>query len=473
MPELFNKNNLPFVFLFSIVFITRLPFLYAGYGVEEDSWAIALAAFHTKYTGVYEPSRLPGHPFQEYIYSLLWGSGPIVFNGLSALFSAIGSVFFALILKHFRFNQFFLAAFAFALVPVYYISSTYTIDFVWTQALILISMYAVLKNNYILAGVFLGLAVGCRVTSGVMLIPFMIICWQTDFKSNIQHFLKISIPMGIVALALYLPIYVQFGSAFFMYYDQFPYPPVTKVIYKMIIGVFGLIGTISITVFFIVARLKREQQRVGTNFADGLNKNVIVATVIIILLYIISYFRLPQKSGYMIPVIPFVILLFAYYLNKKNFTWLCWSLCLSSFIFSINLTDSFRGSAYSRYAMIVNISGQELFLDPFSGPVFSDYSKRKQKIAFTDSVIRQSLELSNKTVIIAGWWYNEIMVTTIGETTNKQVVFEGYIDDKALATYQKEGYTFFYLPEQNKYNDLKFQMHVTDQYAKPFIEVVD
>lgn len=473
MLELFKTNKRTFVFLFSVVFITRLPFLYAGYGVEEDSWAIALAAFHTKYTGIYEPSRLPGHPFQEYIYSLLWGSGPIVFNGLCALFSAIASVFFALILKRLQFNQFFLAAFAFAMVPVFYISSTYTIDFVWTQAWILISMYAVLKNKYILAGILLGLAVGCRVTSGVMLIPFMIICWQPDFKSNVQHLFKMGIPMAIVALALYLPIYMQFGSAFFMYYDQFPYPPFTKVMYKMIIGVFGLIGTICILVFSIVAFVKRKQQQAGESFAGGLDKRIIIASVVIIILYIISYFRLPQKSGYMIPVIPFVILLFAYYLSKKNFTWLCWGLCLSSFIFSINLTDSFRGSTYSKFAMIVKISGQELFLDPFSGPIFSDYSKRKQKIAFTDLVIRKSMELSDKTVIIAGWWYNEIMVTTIGETTNKRVIFEGYIDDKTLATYQKEGYTFFYLPEQNKYNDLKFQMHVTDQYAKPFIEIVE
>lgn len=215
MPERLNKNYLPFIILFFVVFITRLPFLYAGYGVEEDSWAIALAAFHTKCTGVYEPSRLPGHPFQEYIYSLLWGCGPVVFNGLCALFSTIGAVFFAGILNHLKFNQYFLAAFAFALVPVYYISSTYTIDFVWTQALMLISFYAVLKNRYMLAGLFLGFAVGCRVTSGVMLIPFMIICWQPGFKTNILIFLKMSIPVGIVSLVLYAPIYAQFGPSFF------------------------------------------------------------------------------------------------------------------------------------------------------------------------------------------------------------------------------------------------------------------
>ncbi|HSH68090.1 MAG TPA: hypothetical protein VLB84_20335, partial [Bacteroidia bacterium] len=90
-----KKESLIFIFLFFIVFISRFPFLWAGYGVEEDSWAIALAAFHTKCTGIYEPSRLPGHPFQEYIYSALWGPHSVfIFNALSAFVSSIGAVFF-------------------------------------------------------------------------------------------------------------------------------------------------------------------------------------------------------------------------------------------------------------------------------------------------------------------------------------------------------------------------------------------
>src|ERR1035437_9401884 len=95
-----DKKYFPFITLFIIVFISRIPFLSAGYGIEEDSWGIALAAFHTNFSGIYEPSRFPGHPVQELIYSSLWGCGPIVFNGLCAFFSAIGVVFFALILKH-------------------------------------------------------------------------------------------------------------------------------------------------------------------------------------------------------------------------------------------------------------------------------------------------------------------------------------------------------------------------------------
>jgi hypothetical protein len=470
MVALFEKKNLPFVFLFVIVFISRLPFLSAGYGVEEDSWGIALEAYNTNRTGIYEPSRLPGHPFQEFIYSALWGSGPIVFNGLCAFFSALGALFFALILKQLKFNSYFLAAFAFAFTPVYYISSTYTIDFAWSQALIMIAFYFVLKKQYILSGVFLGLAIGCRITCGVMLIPFMLIIWQDDFKLNIMRFFKMSISMGIVAIVLFIPIIQKYGLSFFMYYDQFPYPPFTKVMYKMIVGVFGLIGTVSLGIFLLQAVFNKKNQRKGEGFNCSLDKKVIIASIVIIVLYAISYFRLPQKSGYMIPVIPFVILLFGYYLHRKNFNWFCWSLIISSFLFGINLTDAYRGADHSRQAIVFTISGQEIYIDPFTGPVFSDYSKRKQKIAFTDLVIGRADTITAKTVIIAGWWYNEIMVTMIPKESNKFVKFESYIDAEKINSYCKEHYQLYYLPEQNLYNDLKYNMKVTDELSKPFIK---
>ncbi len=446
-----------------------MPFLSAGYGIEEDSWGIVLAAFHTKLTRIYEPSRLPGHPVQELIYSALWGTGPRVFNGLCALFSSIGTVFFALILKHLNFKHFFIAALAFAFIPVYYISSTYTIDFVWTQTFILISLYCLLKNRFIICGIFLGLAIGCRITSGATLLPFMIIIWQgNNLKQNVITLVKIALPMALVAIVSFIPVISQFGLSFFMYYDQFPYPPFPKVMYKMIIGVFGFIGTIAITIAALLGFLNRKKKTFGESFENGLNKKIIVACITIIALYTISYFRLPQKSGYMIPILPFLILLFGYYLNGKYFKGLCYALILSSFVCSINLTDKLRGSAYSEYAVLFNIAGQEIFFDPLSGPVFSDYSKRKQKMNYTETVIQTTDNVKQKTIIIAGWWYNEIMVESIEKNRNNFVIFESYIDSVKMSNYMADGYQITYLPEQDKYNDLMFQMNITNNISKEF-----
>jgi hypothetical protein len=454
----FQKKYLPFITLFLIVLISRIPFLSAGYGVEEDSWGIALAAFHTKLSGIYEPSRLPGHPVQELIYSVLWGAGPVVFNGLCALFSAIGVVVFALILKQLNFKHFFIASLAFAFVPVYFISSTYTIDFVWTETFVLIALYYLLKNKFISCGIFLGLAIGCRITSGAMLLPFMIICWQNnDLKQNAIHLIKMIVPITLITILVFMPIMAQFGFSFFMFYDQFPYPPISKVLYKITIGVVGFIGVIAIGAAIVAIVFNKKKQNIGAAFENKLDKKIILASFVIIVLYTISYFRLPQKSGYMIPVIPFMILLLGYYLNSKNFKLLCVAFILSPFLCSINLTDTLRGATHSNYSVITNVAGQELFFDPLSGPLFSDYSKRKQKMKYTEMLIEKTNDIKSKTVIIAGWWYNEAMVEMISHSKNNFVTFESYINSLDLNKYKTEGYAIVYLPEQKTYNELMFK----------------
>lgn len=459
------KNKyLPFAILFLIVLLSRFPFLNAGYGVEEDSWGIALAAFHTKLTGIYEPSRFPGHPVQELIYSALWGSGPFIFNLLSALFSAIAALFFALILKHFNFKNFFLAALAFAFVPVVYISSTYTIDFMWSVAFVLMSLYFLLKEKHIVCGLLLGLAVGCRITCGVMLLPYMIIVWENNNPGkNLKFVLRIALPMLTLAFFVFLPLILQFGTSFFMYYDQFPYPPFAKVVYKMTIGVFGLIGCIAILIMALRIIFKKERAIISVT-----DKRIVYASVCVIVLYCISYFRLPQKSGYLIPLIPFVIILFEYYLNLRQFRYLCYAFIISSFILSINLTDKLRGASYSEYALKYKISGQEIFLDFFPGPVFSDLSKRLQKMNYTDEVIKRVDNTHSKTVIISGWWYNEIMVTLIDKRQNSDVIFEPYIQEQKMENYISENYSIVYLPEQNVFNDQMYKITSTDSLSKPF-----
>ncbi len=274
--------------------------------------------------------------------------------------------------------------------------------------------------------------------------------------------------MGIVAICSFVPVIQKYGLSFFMYYDQFPYPPLTKILYKMSIGVVGFLGVLAIGYGLFVALLMRKKQAAGKLFSEIPDKKILIASTVVILLYIISYFRLPQKSGYMMPVLPFLILLFGYYLNATNFRILCLALIASSFLFSINLTDKLRGAEYSRFASKYTVSGQEIFFDPISGPVLSDYSKRKQKIRYTNEVIAESFHITKKTVIICGWWYNEIRVTMIPLDKNPMVIFETYIDSAGINKYLAEGNEILYLPEQELYNDQMYRMNITSKIAEPF-----
>ena len=85
-----------------------------------------------------------------------------------------------------------------------------------------------------------------------------------------------------------------------------------------------------------------------------------------------------------------------------------------------------------------------------------------------EEVIQKTNAITSKTIVISGWWYNEIMVTMIPRNKNKPVIFVPYINEEEIKNYISEGYLINYLPEQNIYNDQMFKMNITDKYSRKF-----
>ncbi|MDZ7846272.1 MAG: hypothetical protein U5L96_05675 [Owenweeksia sp.] len=88
----------------------HLPFIGQGYGREEDAWAQVLNAQKIWETGVYEVSRLPGHPLYELLLSALWPlHSPVFFNLLSTIATAGAVVIFYQITHRLKPQQSFFA----------------------------------------------------------------------------------------------------------------------------------------------------------------------------------------------------------------------------------------------------------------------------------------------------------------------------------------------------------------------------
>lgn len=105
------------------------------------------------------------------------------------------------------------------------------------------------------------------------------------------------------------------------------------------------------------------------------------------MLHVISYLKLPQKAGYLTPTIPFMMVTLGLTLKFKQLRLATILFLTSPFLLSINLTDRLRGSTYSSLAKKFQISGQEFFVDPLSGPIFSEQSKRINKINYCKRVM--------------------------------------------------------------------------------------
>lgn len=467
--ELRNRNEIgKYALLVLFVLATRLPFIFAGFGLDGDSWSVAITARHLHDIGEYTASRLPGYPVHEVLSSLVIGWGSAGLNILSAIFSALGVLFFALTLKQLRFKQIFLASIALAMVPVLYIQSTTTIDYVIALAFILAGLYFLLRNKIIVAGVFVGLAIGTRITSGAMLIPFSILLLDDkDIKVNLRK-IAILFTAGIITgVLLFLPVFMTYGTSFFTYYNV-PYPSVAKVLYKFFIETWGVIGfsglLIATGLLFLPDRITERKFL----FPRAVNEKYVISWLVAIDLYIIAFLKLPMESGYLIPIIPFVILIFGRYLYSKAFSFLCIMLIVSPFFCTISPRERFDAVTPSAVAFDFKIAGENLYFDVLKGPILSYESRRKNGMEFTDKLLASFDTIQGKTVVVAGKWYNQLTVRC-PDVSKLKITLHDYLSEDEAVFYYAKGYSIYYLPKQDYYNKIMRNTDLEIYKAQPYI----
>jgi hypothetical protein len=447
--------SVQFALLFIIVFLSRLPFLPAGYGVDVDGWRFAAVARNIAVTGQYGYSRVPGHPFQEIIASFFWKEGPSVLNGMTALMSAVAAIFFALIMKRLGFKNYLLPALAFAFTPLIYINSTNSMDYVWALALILGSLYFVLGGKPIFAGIFLGLAIACRATSGFMLIPFIMILHRNRVTKNIFKFILIA---GLIGILFYIPAYLRYGFDFLKDFTG-PYPGAVYVLFRMFISTWGLIGFAAIVIALIIQIYKRNQNQHADKY---LNRALLTAIGIYFPLFLV----MPYKATYLIPIIPLILILLMSCLQPALRNFVCVSLIVSSFLAGASRPELNILPEYTQYS--VNL-GNNVVIDFLKGPVLSDNSKRLKQLDYVNKILETGDSVSHKSVVVTGESYPLIDVT-LPYNIQGNVIYEYLLDSTKLEKYRVEGYAIYYLPDEEKSNLELYNVNLIENGAKPFLK---
>jgi len=454
-----NRRPLwPYVIL---IFLSRIPFIFSGYGSEEDAWGLIRIAEIIGTTGVYEVSRLPGHPFQEYFLSLIWHFPSWILNLLTVIISTTGVYYFMRWLRLKKIESYAGAGIMLAFVPVFYINSTNIMDYTWALSLVMISMYLTENRKLILAGILLGIACGFRITAGGMLLPFFIMLYGD--KNFIKNAAKLSAFTILTALACFLPVFLTYGKEFFTYYEYFPYPPMLKNLYKASLGAWGLIGSVALMIMVFLTAQKYFS--LSRDVRKGYNKNLLVSLTAIAL-YSYAYLKIPQKSAFVIPMIPFIIIPVALLLNKKQMNTFALIMMASCFLFGVNLDDPFRGSGKSLLGISFSAGHTLVILDPLNGPVTADLQKRQIKMAYAETIAKKLHDETAPTLIVAGWWQNELFYFS-KTYPNKNVEYVYYVDESVLKSAKEAGKKIYFLPEQEFYNDLRFRSEFTEKYAVP------
>ncbi len=459
-----------------MVFLSRLPFLTPGFGTDNDAWELAKSARHIGITGDYVASRFPGYPVQEFISALGWQLGPIWINGLTAFFSTIATLFFALSARILGVREYIWMSLAFAFIPTVYISSPTGMDYMWAMAFLMGSFCFVLIRKPLIAGIFLGIACGCRITSCVFFIPFVLMLMVPQQGSNRwKDILVFTLSSVLIGIACYIPVMLRYPNfEFLSYYEPFgegqrtvgvflsgilnpslPYSPL-YILGLSTVGVWGVIGFTVLCVTFIVWLIKfltkqsplKERRAIDVN----LPKTYIFAWIAALLLVFILFWRLPHDEGYLIPGLPFVLLLLAYVYEIGLMRLLCTSLILSSFFIGVDVAPPKKGvSPDSRSSIhrFIKLGRETFVIDYLRGPMLMDYDKRVSTERLVQETLIEMRSWNEPTLLIAGlldkfiqYHYHEDVMKL---DPNIKIVDKLSMNE--VLEHLENGYNVYYLPD--------------------------
>jgi len=292
-----------FLALAAVYAVSRVPWLDLGYGTDPDAWRVALSAHHLLDAAEYLPSRLPGYPLHEFVTAVFVEGGWVWTNLSTMLASLLGVYLFARLAGELRLPARGALTIAFAFAPLLWINSVTTMDYMWALTAILGSYLLTMKRRPGLAGACLGLAAGFRVTSGAVVIPLGLLLWREHRMRELPRFV---VALLAVSLLAYSPIIAVYGLRFLNFYDaSVTWQSFLNRLGKDALGILGALAVLA-GLAFSWRNLRRlpDDLRVDPH---------VLVWVAVVVLYFVSFARLPHEIAYLTPVFPFGLFLMARY----------------------------------------------------------------------------------------------------------------------------------------------------------------
>ncbi len=194
----------------------------------------------------------------------------------------------------------------FAFAPLLLINSIATMDYMWALTATLGAYYCAQTGRPLWAGILIGVTMGFRFQGAIVWLPLAFLAWRSGRKAEV---VPMTAAAAGVALLAYSPVLAVYGLDFFNYYDaSVGYQDVLRLLGKEALGVIGGLG--------VLAGVAISLPRLRTLPADLRLDPTLATWVLLIVVYFISFSRLPHEIAYLIPVFPFGFLLMGRYFTR-------------------------------------------------------------------------------------------------------------------------------------------------------------
>jgi hypothetical protein len=420
---------------------SRIAWLDQGYGTDPDAWRVALSANYLWTEGEYLPSRLPGYPLHELVTALAVREGWVWTNLSTVLISLVGVYLFAWLARKLELPNRGVLTVGFAFAPLLWINSVMTMDYMWALTFLLAAYLALLYRAPTLAGICLGIAAGFRLTSLFMLPVFWLLIWRTSQRGQIR---PLTLSSAAATLVAYTPVLMEYGVNLLNFYDQ--KVPLDEFIKRLGKDGLGIIGALALLVAGALSfrRLRR--------FPGDLVRDPHVLTwTAAILIFFVSYTRLPHEIAYLVPLFPFGLFLMSRYLSRGLLLASLAAIVLAGFV-DITTPEDTLGIGRSTFTS-ARVG---------KGMLLSDLDTLRNQMDFAHEVrdlTATNENLKRPAVVVVGFIYPELAMLYEDELVigilEDDVEAISQLSDKGLATDTERGIEYVWLLEFEEFERFK------------------
>jgi len=192
--------------------VLYVPFIGLGFGTDVDSYHVVEAGERIVGGLPYEHSREPGFLVHEVATGVLdWLGGSVLTNLGSVAMALVALGSFLALCRRLRVPHPSLLGLTLAVHPLFWVSATSTMDYVWALGFGLAGGVLLWDRRWGWAGLFFGLAIGSRITS-VLLVGVLAgaVFWKRA-KDRRRVLWSLGLGLGLGALC-FVPTLVQYGG---------------------------------------------------------------------------------------------------------------------------------------------------------------------------------------------------------------------------------------------------------------------
>lgn len=303
-------ETIPLWIILLVAGLLYIPLAFLGYGSDSDAQSVVRTGQHFVATMDYVPSRLPGffiHEVFTYFLNLLGGS---LLTNLGTIGMAILSLAcFYKLCVHWNIPHPALLTLIFMIHPIVWVSAGSTMDYLWALGFALYGFNRLLAKKYLSAVILFSLAVGCRLST--LFLVAVLILFQF-FKSPGERrklLLSGTATLGL-SFTFFIPVldFLEWDFSRWLVLstgDPALWTPLLRAgrfFYKNLMF-WGLPAVLWLAVSGIKAVVQRRTKpKISFDSTDLL-------CITVIAVYEILFLLAPIELEYLIPLLPFAIML--------------------------------------------------------------------------------------------------------------------------------------------------------------------